>query len=76
MYGKSSPLRQVLAPHQVETIGDAYMVASGVPIKNGTKHASEISKMSLALRASIAKFKIKHRPEEILQLRIGLHSGK
>ena len=34
---------------KVETIGDAYMVASGVPIQNGNHHIVEISKMALDL---------------------------
>ena len=61
--------------NQVETIGDAYMVASGLPLRNGDAHASEIAKMSLQLLDTINKFKIRHRPGEKLKLRIGLHSG-
>ena len=60
---------------QVETIGDAYMVVSGLPVRNGDKHAREIAHMSLALLTGITSFQIPHQPQEKLQLRIGLHSG-
>ncbi|ELT91112.1 hypothetical protein CAPTEDRAFT_175370 [Capitella teleta] len=61
--------------YKVETIGDAYMVVSGLPIKNGNQHAAQISRMSLALLNAIRSFKIGHLPSERLKLRIGLHSG-
>lgn len=60
---------------QVETIGDAYMVASGVPNRNGNRHAAEVSNMSLDILHSIGAFKIKHMPEIKVKIRIGLHSG-
>lgn len=60
---------------QVETIGDAYMVASGVPNRNGIRHAAEVANMSLDILHSIAAFKIKHMPEIKVKIRIGLHSG-
>lgn len=60
---------------QVETIGDAYMVASGIPNRNGNRHAAEVSNMSLDILHSIAAFKIKHMPEIKVKIRIGLHSG-
>ena len=60
---------------QVETIGDAYMVCSGLPKPNGDKHVSEICDMSLNLLDVVSRFKIRHRPEEKLNLRIGLHTG-
>ena len=34
---------------QVDTVNDAHMVASGVPEKNGDKHAPEIATMALDL---------------------------
>ncbi|KAI0210729.1 Guanylate cyclase 32E [Lamellibrachia satsuma] len=61
--------------YKVETIGDAYMVASGLPIRNGNNHAGEVASMSLHLLQEMKHFRIQHRPNETLQLRIGLHSG-
>ncbi|XP_055348511.1 atrial natriuretic peptide receptor 1-like [Paramacrobiotus metropolitanus] len=61
--------------YKVETIGDAYMVVSGLPIRNGNLHAREIARTSLMLLEGIKRFRIRHRPTEQLRLRIGNHSG-
>uniref|UniRef100_A0A8C6Q0J9 Guanylate cyclase n=1 Tax=Nothobranchius furzeri TaxID=105023 RepID=A0A8C6Q0J9_NOTFU len=61
--------------YKVETIGDAYMVASGLPISNGNQHALEISIMALHFLGAIKLFKIPHMPKESLAIRIGIHSG-
>lgn len=61
---------------QVETIGDAYMVVSGLPVRNGNLHGREIARMSLALLDAVRTFRIGHRPEQQLRLRIGIHSGE
>lgn len=61
---------------QVETIGDAYMVVSGLPGKNGKLHGREVARMSLALLEAVKSFRIRHRPNQQLRLRIGIHSGK
>ena len=60
---------------QVETIGDAYMVASGLPQRNEGRHVAEIANVALALLQAIAMFKIRHIPDYKLMLRIGIHTG-
>ena len=60
----------------METIGDAYMVVSGLPTPNGIKHAREIARMSIRLLEKVKTFQIRHKPKEKMKLRIGLHTGK
>ena len=97
---------------QVETIGDAYMVVSGLPKPNAGRHVVEICSviyllkknvikdiikkyftypdvicnvyfnavveicsMALDLLNQVSRFTIRHRPEETIKLRIGIHSG-
>ncbi|XP_069496134.1 retinal guanylyl cyclase 2-like [Ambystoma mexicanum] len=61
--------------YKVETIGDAYMVASGLPKRNGNKHAAEIANMSLDILCSVGSFQMRHMPDVPVRIRIGLHSG-
>ncbi|RZF32953.1 hypothetical protein LSTR_LSTR000823 [Laodelphax striatellus] len=61
--------------YKVETIGDAYMVVSGLPERNGDSHAREISLMALAILDAVNSFSIQHRPDAQLKVRIRIHSG-
>lgn len=60
--------------YKVETIGDAYMVVSGIP--NITEfHAREMADMAIDLVKACQVFVIPHMPQEPLKIRVGLHTG-
>ncbi|VDP65326.1 unnamed protein product [Echinostoma caproni] len=61
--------------YKVETIGDAYMIASGVPVR--TKyHAPFIAEMALDMVSGVQEVKDESKdPPESLRIRVGLHSG-
>ncbi|KJH40286.1 adenylate/guanylate cyclase catalytic domain protein [Dictyocaulus viviparus] len=68
----------IIAKHdayKVETIGDAYMIVSGVPNENGNNHVQHIADIALKMRSFVSNFKLAHRPEELMMVRIGFHSG-
>ncbi len=61
---------------KIKTIGDAYMCAGGVPIRNNS-NAIAITLAALEIRdfmASMAEEK-KQSGEEILEVRLGIHTG-
>ena len=52
------------------------MVVSGLPIRNGKRHAVEIALMSLHILEAVKSFEIRHKRDEQLRIRIGIHTGK
>ena len=51
------------------------MVVSGLPQPNAGRHIVEICSMALELLDQVSRFTIRHRPDDILKLRIGIHTG-
>ena len=65
-----------ISSFQVETIGDAYMIVSGLPERNGKDHVTQIADTALRLRNAVdTEFTVPHMPDWKLQIRIGLHTG-
>lgn len=51
------------------------MVVSGLPTPNEGRHIVEICNMALDLLDAVSRFTIRHRPNEKLKMRIGIHTG-
>lgn len=52
------------------------MVASGLPVPNGNRHAAEIANMALDILSAVGTFKMRHMPDVPVRIRIGLHTGE
>ncbi|HAN73742.1 MAG TPA: adenylate/guanylate cyclase [Planktothrix sp. UBA8402] len=57
---------------KIKTIGDAYMVVGGLPYPR-SDHAIAIAEMALDMQKAIIEFN--HTHNQVLSLRIGIHSG-
>ena len=51
------------------------MVVSGLPKPNEGRHIAEICSMALNFLDEVSRFTMRHRPDETLKLRIGIHAG-
>jgi len=57
---------------KIKTIGDAYMVAAGVPVPRAD-HAEAVANLALAMRETLAAYN--RETGSTLQMRIGLNTG-
>ncbi len=72
MFSKFDKLAEKYQLEKIKTIGDAYMVAAGLPTKR-ENHAQALAEMALDMQESIHEF-CRETSEEF-QIRIGIHSG-
>ncbi|XP_033097871.1 uncharacterized protein LOC117101862 [Anneissia japonica] len=61
--------------YKVETINETYMLASGVPKRNGAKHVSEIATAALDVLYHISFLEVPDKLHTKFKIRIGIHSG-
>ena len=60
---------------QVETIGDAVLVVSGVPIRNGHNHSMQMALVALGFLHQLSQFQVEHIGNEHILMRVGLNTG-
>ncbi|KAK2169344.1 hypothetical protein LSH36_11g13072 [Paralvinella palmiformis] len=61
--------------YKVTTIGDSYMMVSGIPERNGRRHATEMCSLALDIAERVSRLVIPHMLDRKLELRIGIHTG-
>uniref|UniRef100_A0A0N4ZDC3 Guanylate cyclase n=1 Tax=Parastrongyloides trichosuri TaxID=131310 RepID=A0A0N4ZDC3_PARTI len=61
--------------YKVETIGDAYLVVSGIPQENGVNHLANLADVTLGMMEFLQTYIIPHKKDEKLRIRLGLHTG-
>ncbi|CAG7818430.1 unnamed protein product [Allacma fusca] len=74
MYSLFDQLTERNGVYKVETIGDAYMVVSGAPVKD-MNHSERICDMALDMIDASVGIKDPSGTLEHLKLRVGVHSG-
>lgn len=72
IFSNFDELAAFLGLEKIKTIGDAYMVAAGLPVPR-EDHAEAIADMAIAMQAAINCFQTEAR--ENFQIRVGINSG-
>ncbi|WP_293338546.1 adenylate/guanylate cyclase domain-containing protein [Microcoleus sp. CAWBG58] len=72
IFSEFDQLTQEYGLEKIKTIGDGYMVASGLPILRDD-HADAIVQMALAMQQAMTR--LNTQTKEFHSLRIGIHSG-
>lgn len=57
---------------KIKTIGDAYMVAGGIPIKK-ENHAEAIMEMAIEIQSELEQFNLENN--QLITIRVGIHTG-
>jgi len=76
MYIKFDQLSELYGVYKVETIGDGYMLAGGIPTRT-KEHADNVADMALKMLEIIKSVAVPAatEPSKHLEIRTGIHSG-
>lgn len=72
IFSSFDELAEQLGLEKIKTVGDAYMVAAGLPIPRAD-HAEAIAEMALAMQSTVQRFQ--SQLGENIQIRIGINTG-
>ena len=61
--------------YKVETIGDSYMIVSGIPKRNGRRHASEMAAIALHILSVVHTFVYEKNKDIKIRIRMGINTG-
>ncbi|CAO4379351.1 unnamed protein product [Caenorhabditis nigoni] len=76
MYQRFDKIISTNGGYKMETIGDAYCVAAGLPEERAMEHVKIICMIALYQRDSLHHFEIPHRKGQYLNCRWGFNSGE
>ncbi|MDY7013743.1 MAG: adenylate/guanylate cyclase domain-containing protein [Cyanobacteriota bacterium] len=72
LFSEFDRLAEQFGLEKIKTIGDAYMVAAGLPLPK-PDHAEAMAEMALSMQEAVAT--VRQDRGESLQIRIGMHTG-
>ena len=75
IFGRFDALAKEFGLEKIKTIGDAYMVAGGLP-ERSEDHAERVARFALEIQAVMQEEALRTSKGEQVQLRIGIHTGE
>jgi adenylate cyclase len=75
IFGRFDALAKAYELEKIKTVGDAYMIAGGLPEKSA-HHCERIAHFALAMQEVMKSEKLRASNGEHIQLRIGIHTGE
>jgi class 3 adenylate cyclase len=77
IFGRFDALAKHYALEKIKTIGDAYMVAGGLPERTDENdHTERVARFALDILAAMGEETLRTSKGETVQLRIGIHTGE